>query len=140
MSLDSLLSRLANVKQTGSGRWVARCPAHDDKNPSLSIRETNDGRTLAHCFGGCSIEDVMAAVGLTISDLFAERPLGDHVKRERRPFDAHDVLACIELEALIVVTSAHNMAEGWPLSDVDRKRLALAAERLAEARRLANGE
>ena len=44
MSADVLLSILEGVKRTGPGRWMARCPAHGDKSPSLSIRELDDGR------------------------------------------------------------------------------------------------
>jgi hypothetical protein len=139
VSADALLQRLDGVRRTGPGRWIARCPAHDDRHASLSIRVLDDGRTLLHDFTGCSVEEVLAAAGLTMEALFPERPIGDHVKRERRPFNAHDVLACCEFEALVVATAASNIAAGEPLSDVGRERLTLAAERLAEARRLASG-
>ena len=74
MSAAALLGSLERVKQTGPGRWLARCPARDDRSPSLSIRELDDGRVLLHDFAGCSTEDVMEALGLTLSDLF-EAPL-----------------------------------------------------------------
>ena len=61
---DLLLSRLDGVRRTGSGRWIARCPAHDDRRPSLSVRELDDGRTLLHCFSGCSPDAVLDAIGL----------------------------------------------------------------------------
>jgi len=47
MAIDALLSRLAKARQSGTGRWVACCPAHDDKRPSLSIRELDDARVKA---------------------------------------------------------------------------------------------
>ena len=56
--------------QEKSGYWIAKCPSHDDKNPSLSIREGEYGSTLIHCHAGCSTEDVMAAIGLQKSDLY----------------------------------------------------------------------
>ncbi len=54
------------VHQLG-GRWhgssgVAQCPAHDDREPSLSVRDGDDGRLLTHCFSGCSPEAVWAAL------------------------------------------------------------------------------
>ncbi len=49
---------------------MAKCPAHDDHNPSLSIKQGNDGRTLLHCFAGCRVEDICAAIGITTADLF----------------------------------------------------------------------
>lgn len=70
MSADSLISLLDKVKSTGKSRWQARCPAHPDKGPSLSIREMDDGRVLVHCFAGCSVHEIVQAVGLELSDLF----------------------------------------------------------------------
>jgi hypothetical protein len=58
--------------QTRGSRFLARCPAHDDRRPSLSLREGSGGRTLLHCFAGCSAEEIVAALGLEVSDLFAD--------------------------------------------------------------------
>lgn len=68
-----ILAKLKKTRQVGSNRWMARCPAHPDKNPSLSIRETPDGRVLLYCFAGCTTEAVLAALGLSFNDLFPER-------------------------------------------------------------------
>ncbi len=46
MSADRLLSALDGVKRIGVDRWLTRCPAHDDRRPSLSVRELDDGRLL----------------------------------------------------------------------------------------------
>lgn len=48
----------------------ARCPAHDDRNPSLSVTEEADGKVLINCHAGCSTEDVLAVLGLTWMDLW----------------------------------------------------------------------
>jgi len=69
-AVTKLLSRLDRVRQVGAGRWVARCPAHDDRSPSLSIRETGDSRVLVHCHAGCDAFDVLQAIGLQFSDLY----------------------------------------------------------------------
>lgn len=66
---DLILSRLDKVK-CNSGKWMACCPAHQDKTPSLSVREATDGRILLHCFAGCHYEDVLAAIGLEPKHLF----------------------------------------------------------------------
>lgn len=134
MSADTLLSRLDKVKRTGPGRWNARCPAHDDRGPSLSIREVDDGRVLVHCFAGCSVHEIVAAVDMELSDLFPPRPLYDGRKPERRPFSADDALRCIDFEAALVYLMALDMLEGKPLSDEQFERLALAVERINEAR------
>lgn len=137
---DALLSRLDGVRHTGEGRWIARCPAHDDRSPSLSIRELPDGRVLLHDFAGCGVESVLGALGLEFDALYPERPLGDHLPRERRPFNPHDVLAALADEALFVAVASANLGQGVELSSGDRERLLVAAERIGAARSLACGE
>lgn len=69
MTLDDILSRLKGVKHTATGA-LALCSAHQDRNPSLSIKTAEDGRILLHCWAGCKTDDVLAAIGLRFSDLF----------------------------------------------------------------------
>lgn len=88
MSAETFLSCLEGVKRTGAYRWLARCPAHADKHPSLAIRELDDGRVLAHCFAGCPIESVLTAVGLTLTHLHPPRAPDYVCKPERRPLPA----------------------------------------------------
>jgi hypothetical protein len=68
--LDLILRQLKKVKQTGTG-WQACCPSHDDRNPSLSITEGDDGRILMRCHSsrGCTIEAICRALGLEPKDL-----------------------------------------------------------------------
>ncbi len=132
MSVDTLLSRLENVKRTGAGRWIARCPAHEDRRASLSIRELDSGVILLHDFAGCSVQEVVAAVGLDMAALFPEREI-QHGKPERRPIPAADILRCVAFEALVVSAAAGAIMAGEPLSSVDRDRLILAAGRLQAA-------
>jgi hypothetical protein len=72
MRLDELLGRLTVVRRTTSGA-MAMCPAHDDQQASLSVGEGCDGRVLLFCHAGCTIHDVVASLGLELSDLFIER-------------------------------------------------------------------
>jgi hypothetical protein len=130
---DTLLSRLHGVKQTAPGRWLARCPAHDDKRASLSIREADDNKLLIHDFAGCSVHEVVAAVGLKLSDLFPPRADAHAIKGERRPFPATDVLRAVEQEVLIAATAASFLGNGGSLTDEDRARLLLAAQRISRA-------
>lgn len=133
MSTENLISRLENVKRTGAGRWQARCPAHDDRGPSLSVRELDDGRVLVHCFAGCEVHSVLSAVGLSFDDLFPSRDLEDHVKREGRPFPAADILRAIAFEALVVAVAGSAMLAGEPFNAFDRDRLFLAVSRIQAA-------
>lgn len=87
MSVGKLLERLDKVRQERRGQWVACCPAHVDKSPSLAIGEADDGRVLVHCHSGCSALDVISAVGLQWADLFPEtdrnhRSLMEHMRRK----------------------------------------------------------
>lgn len=134
MTVEILLSRLDRVKQTGRGRWVACCPAHDDKNPSLAITETDDGKVLVHDFGGCSVYDVLFSVGLKVQDLFPPKatPYSD-VKTTRMPFSYADALRCVSFEALLAAVAAGNIANGATLTDTDKARLMLASKRITQA-------
>ena len=73
MKAEAIIQRLEGVRPNGNG-YMARCPAHNDRLPSLSIQSGHGGRLLIKCFAGCSTPDVMAAMGLQISDLFAKQP------------------------------------------------------------------
>lgn len=72
MTAAELVQRLQGVKG-GNGTWTARCPAHDDTNPSLSITDGRDGRVLLKCHGGCSLDAIVGAMGLQERDLFNDQ-------------------------------------------------------------------
>ncbi len=68
---DALQAHGYRVKETGQGTAQAQCPAHDDNNPSLSIGPRRDGKGIVlHCHAGCDNRDIVAEIGLTMSDLF----------------------------------------------------------------------
>lgn len=138
MKSEALLERLQKVRRTGSGTWVACCPAHQDKSPSLAVREVDDGRVLVHCFAGCSVEEILGAVGMSFDALFPDK-LVENAKPLRRPFPAADVLESIQRELFIVVLCSGDLAEGKALPPADKARLMLAASRINEARGLAIG-
>jgi DNA primase len=139
MSIDNFLSRLDKVRQTAAERWIAICPAHDDRTPSLSICEGEDGRVLINCFAGCQAIDVIHAVGLEFADLFPEK-IQYHSKRQRYPFNPRDVLRIMTREALVVSIAASQIATGKEMLAEDVERILLASERLHKAAELANGE
>jgi hypothetical protein len=75
MTLDQVLDRLEGVKKHGGGRFMAKCPSHQDKTASLGITEKED-RILLHCFGGCETRWVLGGMGLEMHDLFADNHQG----------------------------------------------------------------
>lgn len=134
MNVDLVLERLAKVRKTGPGRWQSRCPAHEDRSPSLGIRECDDGRILVNCLAGCAVDDVLAAIDLETSDLFPERPpTGHYVRRQRRLWHASEVLTAVAFEILVAWQYSKQLAAGQPLNDADQARLFLCATRLQHA-------
>ncbi len=71
MTVAELVQRLD--AKASNGHWMARCPAHDDREPSLQISEGTEGRVLLKCFAGCSIEAITRVIGIALSDLFPAR-------------------------------------------------------------------
>jgi hypothetical protein len=53
-------------------KWMAHCPAHEDRTPSLQVSEGREGKALVHCFAGCEPEAVLGALALEWNDLFEE--------------------------------------------------------------------
>lgn len=139
MSADTLIERLDGVRRTGDGRWIARCPAHDDRTPSLSIRAADD-RILIHCHAGCHAEDVITALGLTWRDLYRDgRRGGDSAGYAAagavagRIIEAEHRRDPLRHERLILRIAREDLAAGRDLSIEDRARVELAAERLEVA-------
>lgn len=133
--VHQLLARLDKVKANGPGRWLACCPAHDDRSPSLAVRETEDGTILVKCFTGCPTGDVLAAVGMEMHELFPKRD-SDAFRASKRPGERwvpRDVLAALAREALVVLLAAEAVKHERPLAPADRDRLAVAAGRLRGA-------
>ena len=132
MIVNNLLSKLNKVKSTGRGRWVACCPAHDDKHPSLSISESDTGSVLLHCFGGCSVDSIVSAVGLELSELF---PKSTDYRRGagKLAIPYADILKCLRMDAQIIELAAIDILNGNTISEVDFKRLRLARSRIEAA-------
>jgi len=136
MLAERLLSRLDGVRKTGADRWIARCPAHEDRSPSLSIRDLGD-RVLVHDFGGCSAVDVLAAVGLELSALFEATERRELPHKEQKPFPAADVLCALSADAMLIYTFGTALSEGKCLSSQDRQALLEAVSRFRNGARFA---
>jgi hypothetical protein len=81
--VERILERLDRVKRQGPG-WVSRCPGHEDRTPSLAIGERDDGAVLLHCHAGCTVDAILASIGLEMRDLFPPKEGGG--------FDTNSVL------------------------------------------------
>jgi len=130
MIAERFLDRLEGVRSTGQDKWIARCPSHEDKTPSLAIREIDD-RILIHCFAGCSANEIVDSVGLDLSDLFPESR--EPHKPLSRPFPASDILRCISFESLFLKMCVLHLRDGKSLTEYDYQRLDLADKRISLA-------
>jgi len=130
MRVEELLDFLEAVRETGPGRWKARCPAHDDKTPSLAIRDV-DGMILLHCFAECSTHDIVSAVGRDLSDLFPDKPRRH--KPLSKPFSAQDVLCCLSNEVTALMIVASDLAKSENLDNETKERLMKSAQRFSSA-------
>ena len=72
MTVQEILSRLERVSKAHSG-WMARCPAHEDARPSLSVGAAEDGRVLLRCFAGCDLAAILGALRIEVRDLFPDQ-------------------------------------------------------------------
>lgn len=143
-SIELVLSRLDRVKRAGSS-WTARCPAHEDHNASLSVTAGTDGRVLLHCFAGCSVYDVVAAIGLTIHDLFPRR-LTDASPMQWKELrdltfgaNVRAAAGVLFAEATVVLIAAGDIARGRGLTEDDHERLATAVDRVEKVRAIVGG-
>lgn len=135
---EKLLNRLDGVRRTGPGRWVAKCPAHEDRAPSLSLRQCDDGRMLVHCFAGCDVQSILDSIGLEFSDLFPAKRIDHHVPRERALFDARDALRCLSREVLVLLGASAKLLSGQCLSTDDLERLQVCANVILTVKEKAN--
>lgn len=127
MKAEIILERLEMVRKTGSNKWIARCPAHQDGTPSLSITEVNSGeRVLIHCHAGCGALDILESVGLDWSALYPEgenySPLFKNTREQRA------------IDDMVVAIAQAKRAKGERLSEQDKQALIQAKLRTVGAR------
>lgn len=131
--IDQVLPMLDGAKNTGPNKWLARCPAHDDKHPSLSVGLAPSGAVLLKCWAGCEAVDVCAAIGLKLRDLFPhdERgPVYTPANRGKIRLSASEVLAVLRHELVGVHVCAIHMERGEFTPEI-KALLGASSKRLA---------
>jgi len=137
--VDVLLARLEHIQKSGKG-WRTACPSCGGRSRKLSVSESDDGRVLLHCFGGCDAAAVVGAAGLTLGDLFPERLTADtpddRKRRQRLAREAQwgAALEMLALESTIVLMAAKQLQQGLQLSDEDALRFFQATKRIDQCR------
>lgn len=137
--IDAVLSRLEKVRQRQAGQYSARCPVHEDKTPSLSVRETPEGSVLLHCFARqCSAHEITAAMGLDMSDLFLpQQRTGREPKRLARVIAPSQALEVLAAEVMFVFVVASDMRHTKTIAPETFERLKQAVARILEIHDLA---
>ena len=136
--IDLVLSRI-DTRPNGRDRWRCACPVCGEGNQStLSIGIGDTGAVLLKCWkSGCSPEQIAAAIGLDITDLFPPKRdagQGYGAMRRRRLLTASQALELLENEIGLTRLCASDMARGAVLDDVTRERLMVAAARVSVMR------
>jgi hypothetical protein len=130
MSIDTLLNRLDGIKTNGTSKWLAKCPAHSDRTPSLAIKLTDDEKILLKCWSGCDTHSILNAIGLTFEDLFPPKNAQDFhnegYKRKKSNvprFSPYEMFPVLVQEAIIACMAADTLMNNKPLSDADFQRV-----------------
>lgn len=144
MSAATLLDRLPRLKRLRRNDYVSGCPAHGSRRGRpLHITVLDDGRVLLHPFCGCETDEVLAAVGLDLADLFPERLPGAEPGGGYPPFrsriPARDLLEVVSEEVTVVAIIATDLLKQKSISEEDWSRLAIAVGRIQGARDHAHG-
>lgn len=140
MNASEFASRCTGAKQTAPDRWIACCPAHPDKRPSLAIRDGNNGGVVIHCFGGCDVDAICGAIGVELADLFPPRPDSTKPLQPQRVMGVHpaDALVLLADETLVVLAAARMIQDGQYLCDADILRVSEAFKIISRVRMFAN--
>jgi hypothetical protein len=85
MTITQFLALFHPITDTKKG-WDVCCPAHDDQHPSLGVMEGEAGRIVLNCFAGCTPESICTVLGLTMADLFQDRPINGDIRPLVRPW------------------------------------------------------
>jgi hypothetical protein len=140
--IDRLLPRLDGIKPMGDARWLARCPSHDDRRPSLSVRELDDHTLLLKCWSGCGAAEIVGALGLQLRDLFPPKPWtpGQQRKPLRRRWFPYEAMIALEGELWVAAILAGDIARrGTATPDESSRLLKIALRFAAAAREVGHG-
>jgi hypothetical protein len=132
--IEMVLSRLEHVKQRKESQWSAKCPAHEDNSPSLSVRQTDEGSVLVHCFGGCSFAEIFSSINLEPSHAYPPRhKSGFEPKRTPKLVTPGQALEIVAGEAFFAAVCASDLSRGKALAESDLDRLHKSAGRIVYA-------
>ena len=131
--LTKIESHLDGVIRRSNGGLLAKCPGHDDKNQSLAVGVGMKGQVIFKCFAGCTVDEIVGAMGLTISDLYPDNS-HSYEKQTRSGFSAWQLLNALEKDLLVVLIAINRyLIEGERPCQSDVDYLTEVCKRINEA-------
>ena len=131
MYIEDILNRFDGVRESGSGQYSCRCPAHEDKSNSLGIKQGEGDHILLNCFAGCDTKHILDSVGLTWKDILPDNDVTQEIKTSG--FNPYSVLKMIRDEVLIIGLASADIRKGKQLNDADHDRLLKAVSNVRDA-------
>lgn len=126
-----ILSYLSKVKRVGDGKYMASCPCHTDKTPSLSIKIDTDQTILMHCFScGANGVEICAAIGIDQTSLFPPGD-GNYRRQDAIGFSSRQLVHSLgdDLVRLLVIANEIKNVNG--ISEDDRRFVADIAAKVS---------
>jgi hypothetical protein len=132
--LEYTLERFDNPRISGSG-WRVDCPTGHRSRGTLSVTEGDDGRALLYCHAGCTLDEILAGLGLQKQDLYIRQDPVNATSQQKREWRDKAkqsawkaALELLPLEIAVIECAAVQLSKGKPLNLADHKRLELAAK------------
>lgn len=136
--VNNLLSRLDKVRERKPDTWVACCPAHGDRNPSLSITRGDDGRVLLRCWAGCTALDVVQTLGMTLADLFEQPDYHAKPSRKRLYPNYRHILELVKHELTVLMIGAEKIHKNEKLTEQEYRTVSRAYVNISKILEVAN--
>lgn len=143
MRIEELLSRLEGVRGKAP-QWMAKCPAHEDKSPSLSVGLKTNDRIVIHCHAACGIDAVVAALGIELHDLMGESGIEHHPlyvgqKGNQRWIDPSAALKSLEHEIYVLAIVAEDSRCGIAATPAQNMARRTASAKITDLSRYVRG-
>jgi hypothetical protein len=108
--IDNLLNSLEGVRKGANGNYMCKCPAHEDRLASLTIKEADDGRILLNCFAGCGALEILNALGMNWDALYPDTK--DTLKSVKQRISPRAAAEQLSLESKIIFNYAKMINAG----------------------------
>lgn len=126
MDAESIARGLDKPRKYGRS-WMACCPSHPDRNPSLSITDGDNGKPLVHCFSGCPQDAVIDA-------LRARGLWPDATPRQRYQAERRSRRKDLEHHKLILEIAKADLKRGKSVSQRDHEQIKRSIDFLRRAK------